>query len=76
MATALVTMGFSYDDKPTVNSQDELTVPNPPIAEEFWGIWMSQQGIDAEETPWEGMRSAITVGVIGRRPPPVMRCEG
>jgi hypothetical protein len=30
--------------------------PNPPIAEEFWGIWISQRGIDAEETPWEGMR--------------------
>jgi hypothetical protein len=29
--------------------------PNPPIAEEFWGIWMSQQRIDAEEAPWEGM---------------------
>jgi len=25
--------------------------PNPPIAEEFWGIWMSQQRIDAEEAP-------------------------
>jgi hypothetical protein len=25
-ATALVTVGFSFDDEPTVNSQDELTV--------------------------------------------------
>ena len=31
------------------------TRPNPPIAEEFWGIRVSQQRIDAEETPWEGM---------------------
>jgi len=23
--TAVVTVGFSYDDKPTVNSQDELS---------------------------------------------------
>jgi hypothetical protein len=33
----------------------ESAFPNPPIAEEFWGIWMSQQRIDAEEAPWEGM---------------------
>ena len=26
MASTLVTMGFSFDDEPTVNSQDEFTV--------------------------------------------------
>jgi len=30
--------------------------PNPSIAEEFWGIGMSQQGLDAQETAFEGMR--------------------
>ena len=29
--------------------------PNPPIAEEFGGMWTSQPRADAEETPWEGM---------------------
>ena len=27
--TAHVTVGFPFDDEPTVNSQDELTVANP-----------------------------------------------
>ncbi|MGD1103586.1 MAG: hypothetical protein ABSA59_16170 [Terriglobia bacterium] len=33
MATvsALITMGFSFDDEPTVNSQNELAVATSPI---------------------------------------------
>jgi hypothetical protein len=30
--------------------------PNPPIVEEFWGFWRREQGIDAEESPFEGVR--------------------
>ena len=31
MVTAFVTVAFSYDDKPAVNSQDELIVATSPI---------------------------------------------
>jgi hypothetical protein len=39
--------------------QFERQVPNPPIAEEFWGMGRSQQGIGAEEALWEGMRGPL-----------------
>ena len=47
--------------------------PNPLIADEPLGFWMSQQGIWAEETPLEGMRRAMRAGVRGRRPPQVVQ---
>ena len=31
VATALMTMGFPFDDEPTANSQDELAVATSPI---------------------------------------------
>ena len=49
--------------------------PNPPITEERLGFWITQPGICAEETPWAGMRRALTAGVSGRRPPQVVQCE-
>jgi hypothetical protein len=39
--------------------QFERQLPNPPIAEEFWGMGRSQQGIGAEEALWEGMRGPL-----------------
>jgi len=39
--------------------QEQMEDPNPPIAEEFWGMGRSQQGIGAEEALWEGMRGPL-----------------
>jgi hypothetical protein len=50
--------------------------PNPPIVEEFWGIWMSQQENRCRGDSVGGNTRADTVGVSGRRSLPVMRCEG
>jgi hypothetical protein len=64
-------MPEAYNER--VKCQFLILAPNPPIAEEFWEIGMSEQGMDAGETQEEGMRRALRAGGSGRRPPQVMQ---